>query len=594
MKIVQTSSYGGRYLKLTISEKSVSIEDNTSTIEWVLESIGGSSGYYNIYGCQVIVNGETLYGPISTNWDSYVFPSAKGAVSGTKVIKHNDDGTASPVSFTLIGSVFYNNPQAYSDSLTLATIPRASSINVIDANIGASTNITINKATSIYTTTLYYKADGETEWTKIVDKITENVYGWQVPTSFYKLIPNSPTIVCEFKAETYNDDKLIGEKTTTATFTATGSPIIKDVEAIDVNSGTIYLTGDNTKIVKNASIIQIGFQTEAQNEATIVSAKVNGLDASGGGTMIIKPTTTIFTIVVKDSRGYETTYEYSYSQDKIVDYKTISMNGNVVRNQPTDNKARMNYNGSFFNGNFGVQNNEINLRYRYKKQDEENFGEWVETTPTIENDEFYENGLLIDNIDYRSNYIFEIDVYDKLSGQTITGIKVMKGIPIINWNDKKFNVNGDIEFKGDLYQNGEKIEETEIIDNLTSDSATSALSANQGRILKELIDLAGGEETIGKNYITYKSGLKMCWGRVITYNLNGYFRQGDITFPITFASAPIVMPALHMVDANIAETRTSCGVFGYPSTTGVAIRLGNPNAELSTRTLEVSYFAIGF
>jgi len=48
MASIQTSSYDGRYLKLTVIEESYSIADNTSTVKWVLESLGGNSNYYNI------------------------------------------------------------------------------------------------------------------------------------------------------------------------------------------------------------------------------------------------------------------------------------------------------------------------------------------------------------------------------------------------------------------------------------------------------------------------------------------------------------------------------------------------------------------
>ena len=48
MASVQTSSYDGRYLKLTVYEESYSIANNTSTVRWTLESIGGSVNYYSI------------------------------------------------------------------------------------------------------------------------------------------------------------------------------------------------------------------------------------------------------------------------------------------------------------------------------------------------------------------------------------------------------------------------------------------------------------------------------------------------------------------------------------------------------------------
>ena len=91
MASVQTGSYGGRYLKLTVVEESTSVVNNTSTLRWTLESIGGSTSYYTIYNWGVWVNGQQIYGTQTTGWSSYAFPAAKGSTTGTITVPHNDD-----------------------------------------------------------------------------------------------------------------------------------------------------------------------------------------------------------------------------------------------------------------------------------------------------------------------------------------------------------------------------------------------------------------------------------------------------------------------------------------------------------------------
>ena len=63
MASVQTSSHDGRYLKLTVTQTKGTSEQNYSTINWTLESIGGSVNYYTIYCrlkpfpiCQININ----------------------------------------------------------------------------------------------------------------------------------------------------------------------------------------------------------------------------------------------------------------------------------------------------------------------------------------------------------------------------------------------------------------------------------------------------------------------------------------------------------------------------------------------------------
>lgn len=122
MASVQTSSYDGRYLKLTVIEESYSILNNTSTIRWTLESIGGSSNYYSIYQWGVTINGQIIYATQNTEWSTQKFPAKKGSSTGTIIIQHNPDGTAPDVEFTLKGSVYYNRNNSYSGSISLTPL----------------------------------------------------------------------------------------------------------------------------------------------------------------------------------------------------------------------------------------------------------------------------------------------------------------------------------------------------------------------------------------------------------------------------------------------------------------------------------------
>lgn len=123
-KSVQSDAYQGRYLKLTVTEESISVENNTSTIRWTIESIGGSSSYYTIYNCSVVLNGQTVANYGTKTWDSYQFPAKKGSESGTITIYHKTDGTADPVYFTLNGKVYNSGTESHTDTLPLTTIPR--------------------------------------------------------------------------------------------------------------------------------------------------------------------------------------------------------------------------------------------------------------------------------------------------------------------------------------------------------------------------------------------------------------------------------------------------------------------------------------
>lgn len=378
--------------------------------------------------------------------------STTTVVDKTVTITHNPDGTRTVnASFSTPTGISAGTITG-SKSLTLPTIPRASEITVNDANIGSSTNIVINKASDNFKTTIYYKANGQDDFTKIVDKTSNQVYGWTVPTSFYALIPSSKTITCQFYAETYNEDTLIGTSSTiTATFTAIGDPIINNSSAVDTNATTIALTGDNTKMVRYASNVQVSVSASGQNSATISTITVNGANVTLSGTdpktgtiILNSVNSNTFTMIVTDSRGYTKTQTLTMD---MVDYVPLTINATIKRNQPTDNKVNINFSGNYFNDTFGDENNTLSVQYRYKESTSSTWGNWTNLTATLSGNT-YSGTEQISNINYQNIYNFEIRALDEINTKTITGITISKGEPVYWWDDETFNVNGDITQNG--------------------------------------------------------------------------------------------------------------------------------------------------
>lgn len=412
-----------------------------------------------------------------TQTTQFNFPSGSvGATKSTYVdftVPHKTDGTqnityeASIATGTSVGTL---HPTG---SATLETIPRASSITVNDANIGSATNIVINKASSGFTTTLYYKASGQSNWTKIVDKTSNQVYGWIVPTSFYSLIPNSKTITCQFYAETYSGSTLVGTSSTvTATFTATGSPVINSSTLVDTNTTTTALTGDSSKMIRYCSNVKVTVNASAQNSASISSIKVNNTTASNGVVTFNSCSTNSFEIVVTDSRGYSTTITKTMT---MVNYVILTLNATIVRNQPTDGIVKISYNGNYFNGSFGSQNNSLTVQYRYRVKDG-TWGSWTNLSPTISGSTYSQSNFQISGFDYQKQYEFQIQAIDKTRIVPINGINISKGQPVFNWTDDKFNVNGD------YYQNNTLLDNIYIKQSNTIDASKITISAfNSGR-----------------------------------------------------------------------------------------------------------------
>lgn len=143
-----SASYEGRYLSLTISE-TVDVINNRSTLNWTLSSIGGSVNYYTVDETTVTINGSQVWHKARTDWDSKVFPAAKGSVSGSLQVAHNGDGSKS-ITVGFSTRVYVYGPQEYGGTMTLTKIDRAAptvscSVSNITANgfkISASSNVT--------------------------------------------------------------------------------------------------------------------------------------------------------------------------------------------------------------------------------------------------------------------------------------------------------------------------------------------------------------------------------------------------------------------------------------------------------------------
>ena len=109
MAEIKTNSYDGRFIKLNVFEESTDVLENTSTIRWVVESVGGRSNNYTIYNFGIEINNQKIIEKQTISYRTREFPAARGSKSGTIKIKHNDDGSADSITFKLFGSVYNNN-----------------------------------------------------------------------------------------------------------------------------------------------------------------------------------------------------------------------------------------------------------------------------------------------------------------------------------------------------------------------------------------------------------------------------------------------------------------------------------------------------
>ena len=179
----------------------------------------------------------TGYNIIPASGSSYpAAPWSSGTISG------NADGTKS-VSIAANFSCYTADGRggsgwsvSGSQTVTLRTIPRTSSISMPATTMGSAGTISITRASSSFTHTLTY-AFGNATGT-IATKTTSTSVSWTPPTSLASQIPNSTSGTCTLTCYTYNGNTLVGTSTTTVTLSVPASikPTITGITATEALS----------------------------------------------------------------------------------------------------------------------------------------------------------------------------------------------------------------------------------------------------------------------------------------------------------------------------------------------------------------------
>ena len=317
----QTDKYS---LLLDVSEKSYSIENNTSQVEWWV-GIRSNTAYHNHYGLSetyvVNINGTVVHNAVHTptvNSGATVW-----VASGTTTVSHNADGSKS-----ISVSASFNNADrgtylpttgSCSGSLKLTTIPRATtpSIDKPSLDCGSAIKISGTSASSNFSHKVYVTWNGtKIQIGTIASGTTTPSFSYTIPTAWEKNIPDSTSGIATFTLETISGSTSVGSKTVNATIKVRSGvvPSIGTVSISDTNS----ICAGIGQYVQSQSKLKFSIATSGNQGSTItsVSTKFNGQTYSGSTftTQAIQNSGTLsYTITVTDSRGRTATKSGSVS-----------------------------------------------------------------------------------------------------------------------------------------------------------------------------------------------------------------------------------------------------------------------------------------
>ena len=310
-----TSGYNGRYLKFSWSEKSQSIEDNTTTISWTLKGAGTAPvGYYMAGNFKVVIDGKTVYSKGQN--DRIQLANGTEVAKGEVTLAHDDKGEKSFTASAQAGIYTFAVNCTGSDTFKLATIARASQPSLITwpettgdvGNFGDTISIHMNRKSDEFTHTVRY-AFGTLTGT-IATGVTTGTT-WTIPLSFMDLIPAATSGSGLIYVDTYNGSQLIGTKYTgfTATVPASVQPTLS-VSLTDTTSASgiygspviglskIRITATGKEAYSSPITYKITANGETFNTATATTSVLNGKSST-------------VTVVAEDARKRSAIYTYT-------------------------------------------------------------------------------------------------------------------------------------------------------------------------------------------------------------------------------------------------------------------------------------------
>ena len=408
---------------LSVAQVSQDVAANTSKIKIVWKSTQSGASYNN--------NTKTAYYYVSVNGGaetkysvSYTLPkgTTKTIVSKTLTVSHNSAGACSVKVRTYMSTGISAGVVEKSKTLTLDTIPRASSIT-------SASNVTLgNKCSVKWTpnaTSFYYKLKfvlGSWSNTVNVGKpgvTTAYTYtGYKIPTSVASYITSSTTATMTVYLYTYSDS---GYKTqlgsaTSKTFTVT----VPSTTVPNITSFSVDPVSDNEIVqgwgifLKGYSKAKISCTAEGVSGSTIKNYIISGeysvtrTSMPYTGALLTKAGDIEFGCKVTDSRGRSSVL--SETSILVIDYSSPSISNLVITrgsDDATKVTAKVSYRHTEIFVGSSVSANSASAILYYRKSSEsayKEYGEIPNGTATVLDIPFEDT----------ASYVFQVIVTDTL------------------------------------------------------------------------------------------------------------------------------------------------------------------------------------
>lgn len=300
------------YLRLWVDQVSQNISDNSSQVRVRLALTNGAHTFSD-YDCtaSVTVDGQTL------SWSGRPSMLSQNSsimlIDRTVTIRHENDGRKSfnlYATFSGGGGWSPGTLTINSNSFTLTTIPRSSSVRAGAGVIGNTITININRQNPSFKHTVRYS------WAGKSGTIASNVdtsTTWSIPIDFANDIPNSASGTGTIFVDTYSGSTKTGTQSTTftASVPANVKPTFSGVTLSDLNGAAQNLISNSDTFIQVISNIKVAFNGAKGTYGSSITGyraeivgKNQATNSNGGSLGIMNYNGTIkIRASVSDSRG---------------------------------------------------------------------------------------------------------------------------------------------------------------------------------------------------------------------------------------------------------------------------------------------------
>ena len=470
----------GYRIRLWIDQVSQNIPENSSQVRVRLALLNTTTTFAQ-YSCSawVDLNGQRLNWSGSPSMTSY--NSTIWLIDQTITVGHNADGSKAfglSASFSGSGGWSPGTLSISGNSFTLTTIPRSSSVSVGSGTIGSPVTINIDRQNSSFKHTVRYA------WGNKSGTIASNVdtsTTWTIPLDFANDIPNSATGTGTIYVDTYSGGTRTGTQsaTLTASVPASMKPTFTGVSLSDSNTAAQNVVPNANTFIQIISNIKVAFNGASGSYGSNITgyrAEIVGKNQTtnvNGGTLGIMNYSGAVTVraSVSDSRGrWSDTRDVSVT---VLEYFAPALSFSIARTGATSSTLTVTRNAKIAPLTAsGAQKNTMTLSFKVARLGSTSYtldtgpaaGSWTSISSLVNS-----QANLAGNYLANQSWVVIGTLEDKFT-QTEFAVNVATESVVFSYDRNGVGVNkirerGALDVKGDIYANGNPIQQYQLTGN---------------------------------------------------------------------------------------------------------------------------------